>query len=100
MTSSIAQTRQQLSAIIEAAQHAPQIITKHNAPVAVLVSAEFFNACAPLQRPAAACFYDRLQVLRTQNVPNDNSGLEASTAAAGTKWQRSNPFADVAKSKA
>jgi len=39
MSISIAQSRQQLSALIAAAQQAPQVITKHNTPVAVLVSA-------------------------------------------------------------
>lgn len=100
MTSSIAQTRQQLAAIIEAAQYAPQIITKHNAPVAVLVSPAFFNACTPAKLLAKACFYDRLQVLRAQNVPNDNVGLEAGNSPATTNWQRDNTFADFAKVEA
>ncbi len=42
MSISIAQSRQQLSALIAAAQQHPQVITKHNTPVAVLVSADYF----------------------------------------------------------
>ena len=37
MSTSVAQSRQQLSALIAAAQEQPQVITKHNTPVAVLV---------------------------------------------------------------
>jgi prevent-host-death family protein len=94
MSISIAQTRQQLSAMIAAAQHAPQIITKHNAPVAVLVSAEFFNACAPILPPVKAHFYDRLQALRAQHMPTDDAGLQTDDKAKAA-WQRNNPFADA-----
>lgn len=98
VATSVAQTRQQLSAIIEAAQHAPQIITNHNTPVAVLVSPAFFNACAPVLPPATARFFDRLQVLRAQNSPNDNNGLEASNNAVAA-WRRDNAFANIEKPK-
>lgn len=93
MTTSIAQTRQQLSAIIEAAQLAPQVITKHNAPVAVLVSAEYFNACTAPLPPVSTRLYDRLQALRAQHVPTDNAGLEA-VDAPKKAWNRNNPFAE------
>ncbi len=99
MTTSIAQTRQHLSAIIEAAQYAPQMITKHNAPVAVMVSPAFFNACAPAVPPVKARFYERLQDLRAQHAPSDDAGLptdDKSTAA----WRRNNPFADATEPNA
>ncbi len=91
MTTSIAQTRQQLSAIIEAAQVAPQIITRHNAPVAVLVSPEYFNACTPIVATANAYFYDRLQQLRALHGPSDDTGLEVNSKTKAA-WQRKNPF--------
>jgi len=46
MSTSIAQSRQQLSALIAAAQQVPQVITKRSTPVAVLVSADYFTRCS------------------------------------------------------
>lgn len=103
MTTSIAQSRQQLSALITAAQQQPQIITNRNTPVAVLVSTDYFRrtqtVAAPSPQPVAPRFYDTLLQLRATLMPEDDEGLPIppSTAASGTRqtaWQRPNAFTD------
>ncbi len=59
MSKSIAQTRQQLSAMIDLAQSTPQVITKHNTPIAVLVSTEYFNRTESAAHRAIS-FYNEL----------------------------------------
>jgi prevent-host-death family protein len=100
MSASIAQSRQQLAALIEAAQVAPQVITKRNTPVAVLVSTDYFKRTeAAGQRPAR--FYDTLLALRATYLADDgflsgtpkcDSGLDAPDQ--NTPWQRENSFAN------
>jgi prevent-host-death family protein len=76
MSASIAQSRQQLAALIEAAQVVPQVITKRNTPVAVLVSTEYFKRTeAAGQRPMG--FYDTLLALRATYLLDDDSRGEA-----------------------
>ena len=48
MSISIAESRQHLSALIAAAQLQPQVITNRNKPVAVLVSADYFDVICRL----------------------------------------------------
>lgn len=99
MSISIARSRQQLSALIAAAQQVPQVITKRNAPVAVLVSADYFRQSQAAIKPAAATFYSQLVQLREIYAPDDEGGLAmpgAATEARQADWNRANPFADPA----
>lgn len=97
MSISIAQSRQQLSALIAAAQQAPQVITKRNTPVAVLVSADYFRRSEAAVKPAADTFYNQLVQLRETYAPDDDGGLAAMSDANGARlagWSRANVFAD------
>lgn len=97
MPISIAQSRQQLSALIAAAQQQPQIITRHNTPVAVLVSADYYQRSEAAVTREAVTFYQQLQQLRETFVPQDDTGLAGPTPTAReTDWQRANAFADPA----
>jgi prevent-host-death family protein len=94
MSISIAQSRQQLSALIAAAQQQPQIITNRNTPVAVLVSAEYFARSQAAVKPVNDSFYAQLQQLRETFPPQDDTGLAVpETAARQAAWQRANGFA-------
>ena len=94
MSISIAQSRQQLSALIAAAQQQPQIITNRNTPVAVLVSAEYFARSEAAVKPVNDSFYAQLQQLRVTFPPQDDTGLAVpETAARQAAWQRANGFA-------
>jgi prevent-host-death family protein len=91
MSASIAQSKQQLAALIEAAQVTPQIITKRNTPVAVLVLTDYFKRTeAAGQRPGGFC--DTLLALRAAYLLDDDSGLDAPDRNA--PWQRKNSFAN------
>lgn len=102
MSTSIAHFRQYLSSLIEAAQRTPQVITKHDLPVAVLVSHGYFertqNATSALPLAGADSFYTQLMQLRAAH-PQD-SGLELS-AIVGKRSdkQRANAFAEPARAK-
>ena len=95
MSNSIAQSRQQLSALIAAAQQQPQVITKHNKPVAVLVSADYFARTeAAVKRPADS-FYNQVLQLREAFPPQDDTDLgEPNPAGRLSAWQRANAFTD------
>jgi prevent-host-death family protein len=97
MSTSIAQSRQQLSALIAAAQQQPQVITNRAKPVAVLVSADYFaRSEAAVQAPAES-FYSQVLQLRDAFAPQDDVGLgEPDAAARASAWQRANAFADPA----
>lgn len=95
MSTSIAQTRQQLAALIAAAQQQPQVITNRNTPVAVLVSPEYFRRSEAAVKPHAESFYSQLLQLREAHLPQDDTGLAG--AEAGMRqaaWQRANTFTD------
>lgn len=94
MTTSIAQSRQQLSTLIAAAQQQPQIITNRNTPVAVLVSADYFQRSQAAIKPAAPSFYNTLMQLRANFVPEDDVGLPLVPSMRQAAWQRSNAFMD------
>ena len=101
MSISIAQSRQQLSSLIAAAQQAPQVITKRNAPVAVLVSAEYFKRSEATVKPAGNSFYSQLMALRETYAPADNGGLEVKGTPKlkgnnkrQAAWTRANTFTD------
>lgn len=95
MSISIAQSRQQLSALIAAAQQQPQVITKHNTPVAVLVSADYFARSEAVVKPAAESFYKQVLQLREAFSPQGNTELGGpDLAARPSAWQRANAFAD------
>ena len=97
MSISIAQSRQQLSALIAAAQQQPQVITNRNTPVAVLVSADYFQRSEAAVKPVAETFYNQLLRLRETYAPQDDTGLagpQATTRASA--WQRTNAFAGPA----
>ena len=93
MSMSIAQTRQQLSAMIDLAQSAPQVITKHNTPIAVLVSTEYFNRTESTAQRAVS-FYNELLALRKTYEPQDDLGLPAlgPRSSPNSAWSRSNSF--------
>ena len=94
MSISIAQSRQQLSALIAAAQQQPQVITNRNKPVAVLVSAEYFARSEAAVKPLDDSFFAHVQQLRETFPPQDDSGLAVpETAARQSAWQRANGFA-------
>ena len=97
MSISIAQTRQQLSALIAAAQQQPQVITNRNTPVAVLVSAEYFARSEAAVKPVADSFYSQVLQLREIFPPQDDTGFTGpNPAARQTAWQRANAFIDPA----
>lgn len=96
MSMSIAQSRQHMAELIEAAQHAPQVITKRNAPVAVLVSTDYFKRSEAAVKTAAPGFYSQLVKLRLRLPPDDDSGIglpKAGRARRDVAWKRSNAFA-------
>ena len=99
MSISVALCRQQLSSLIAAAQQVPQVITKRNRPVAVLVSADYFKLAQAAARPAEVSFYSQLVQLRETYAPSDNIGIEAGSAFTagrrtrrGKAWDRANTF--------
>jgi len=95
MSTSIAQSRQQLSALIAAAQQQPQVITRRNTPVAVLVSADYFARSEAVVKPAADSLYSQVVQLREAFPPQDDTGLGGpDLVARQTAWQRANAFAD------
>ena len=97
MSISIAQSRQQLSALIAAAQQQPQIITNRNTPVAVLVSADYFARSEAAVKPVTESFYSQVLQLRDSFAPQDDTGLAGpEPAARQTAWQRANAFTDPA----
>jgi len=97
MSISVAQSRQQLSALIAAAQQQPQVITNRNTPVAVLVSAEYFARSEAAVKPVADSFYSQVLQLRETFPPQDDTGFAGpNPAARQTAWQRANAFIDPA----
>jgi prevent-host-death family protein len=97
MSISIAQSRQQLSALIAAAQQQPQVITNRNTPVAVLVSADYFARSEAAVKPVADSFYSQVLQLRETFPPQDDTGFAGpNSAARQTAWQRANAFIDPA----
>ena len=96
MSTSVAQSRQQLSALIAAAQEQPQVITKHNTPVAVLVSPQYFARSEAAVKPVAQSFYNQVLELRASIAPQDDTGLGGpDSAARRAAWQRANAFTDA-----
>ncbi len=97
MAISVAQFRQQLPSFIAAAQLAPQFITKHDAPVAVLVSPAYFEEqLKRAQNPGAFAaensFHAQLMQLRFKHPQGD--GPELSTlVGARRSGARANSFA-------
>lgn len=95
---SIAQSRQQLSSLIAAAQQQPQAITNRNTPVAVLVSAEYFARSQAVIQPVVESFYSQVMQLRASFALQDDSGFAVPTTATSpphSAWQRANAFADA-----
>ncbi len=91
MSASIAESRKNLTALIVAAQETPQIITKRNQPVAVLISTHYFERSQLFVEPVKRSFYENLLELRKTHALDDNAGFETSSRAAS--WKRPNPFA-------
>ena len=94
MSISIAQSRQQLSSLIEAAQSTPQVITKRNTPVAVLVSADYFKRTETAAHSADS-FYNTLIALRNTCAPVDVIGIPGVGATRAAAWMRAKSFADA-----
>jgi prevent-host-death family protein len=93
MSISIAQSRQQLSSLIDAAQSTPQVITKRNTPVAVLVSADYFKRTEVVARSADS-FYNALMALRDTYAPVDDVGIPGADATRTATWTRTSSFTD------
>lgn len=95
MSTSVAQSRQQFSALIAAAQQHPQVITHRSTPVAVLVSADYFARTEAAAKPAANSFFSQVLQLREAFAPQDDAGLGGHNPdARQAVWHRSNAFAD------
>lgn len=92
MSISIAQSRQQLSALISAAQMAPQVITKRNKTVAVLVSADYFSRTEAAAAEPDATFFNQLMQLRSVNAPPDDDGIPGEDTSRLQAWSRANAF--------
>lgn len=90
MSISTGRSRRHLSSRIDAAQTAPQVITKRNASVAVLVSADYFKRTKHAVGAEPSSFYDRLIALRTSYAPVDDAGLAVVPRAPARP--RSNEF--------
>jgi len=98
MSMSIAESRQQLSALIAAAQLQPQVITNRNKPVAVLVSADYFARSEAAVKPLVEGFYSQLLQLRETFPPQDDMGFGGTDPAGRpAAWQRDNAFAAPAQ---
>lgn len=96
MSISIAQSRQQLSSLIAAAQKQPQVITNRNNPVAVLVSADYFQRTEAAAQRQPDSLYSQLQQLRANLMPPDEVGLAADAASPrAAVWQRPNAFGET-----
>ncbi|MDO8277051.1 MAG: type II toxin-antitoxin system prevent-host-death family antitoxin [Burkholderiaceae bacterium] len=96
MSISIAHSRQQLSALIAAAQLQPQVITNRNTPVAVLVSADYFQRSEAAVKPVAESLYSQVLQLREAFAPQDDTGFAGQESPARHEaWQRTNPFVDL-----
>ena len=95
MSISIAQSRQQLSALIDSAQSTPQVITKRNTPIAVLVSADYLTR-TQVAAHTADSYYSTLLVLRSTYPPVDDIGIPSlnENASRATAWSRSNSFTE------
>lgn len=96
MSISIAQSRQQLSSLIALAQQQPQFITNRNKPVAVLVSADYFDSHQAAAQTEPQSLFDRVQGLREKFAPQDDTGFDAAASSPRqTTWQRGNAFSDT-----
>jgi prevent-host-death family protein len=72
-------------ALIEAAQITPQVITKHNTPVAVLVSPEYFSRGEVAAKAVHESFYSQLLQLR-EDYPQDSKGLAVAKSTREKFW--------------
>ncbi len=95
MSISIAQSRQQLSALIDSAQSTPQVITKRNTPVAVLVSADYFKR-TQLTAHTSHSYYETLIALRNTYPPEDDVGIPSlsENTSRSAAWSRPNSFTE------
>lgn len=98
MSTSIAQSRQQLSALIDLAQSEPQVIPRHNSPIGVLVSNEYYERTASIVLPTHSV-YEYIMAVREMVGPLEDGDLETqsvlSQQSAPTKsWTRPNSFLD------
>lgn len=92
MSISIAQSRQQLSALISAAQMTPQVITKRNKAVAVLVSADYFTRTEAAAATPEDTFFNQLMQLRAEHAPLGDDGIPGADASRSQAWSRANTF--------
>ena len=95
MSISIAQSRQQLSALISAAQTTPQVITKRNKIVAVLVSADYFTRTEAVAAKPEDTFFNQLMQLRSANAPTDEDGIPGADMTRLQAWTRANAFVET-----
>lgn len=101
MSMSIAKSRRPLSALIDLAQIAPQVITRNKKPIAVLVSIEYFERMETTVEPKLS-FYEHLMAVREKLGPLDDSGRDfhfqidkvslSNASNRSLAWNRANSF--------
>jgi antitoxin Phd len=68
---SVQDAKNQFSAVVEAARHAPQTVTKHGKPAVVVVNAEEYERLRKLEQAKAPSFKDHLLAM-----PKDDGSFE------------------------
>jgi hypothetical protein len=92
----VASSRQNWSALLEAAQTEPQVIKKHKQVVALVVSPELWvRAHARAEGTAPASFAAHWAAVRERHAPEDNRGLADTVKRRSADSKRANPFASA-----
>ena len=68
---SVQDAKNQLSAVVEAARHAPQTVTKHGKPAVGVVDAELYERLQKLEKAKAPNFKEHLLAM-----PKDDGSFE------------------------
>jgi len=68
---SVQDAKNQFSALVEAARHAPQTVTKHGKPAVVVVDAADYERLRKLEQARAPSFKDMLLA-----IPKDDGSFE------------------------
>ena len=68
---SVQDAKNQFSAVVEAARHAPQTVTKHGKPAVVVVNAADYERLRKLEQASAPSFKDMLLAM-----PKDDGSFE------------------------
>lgn len=68
---SVQDAKNQFSAVVEAARHTPQTVTKHGKPAVVIIDADDYERLRKLEKAKAPSFKDMLLA-----IPKDDGGFE------------------------